>query len=258
MTIAYFPIQGIGERIYSPSGPIDTTNGPFGSFRAGETVLGDGGARFTYCTFVATAAQVLKQGDLLCIDNNFVALKATTTNAIIGMKVGTFFCGGIFGSVSAPAGAFSVTFGAAGTYGLWVQTDGISLLNCASTATAAKTVTTTGTAGQADAPTGGAATGTKTLVGVYLPATSYTFTASAANASTTLTAISTTTGIYPNQTLSGTGVASSQTISSINGNPGNYSITLSAVTSASATTATMTATGYIEAYLNNAYVGVTN
>ena len=255
MTIAYFPTIGTGERVYSPVGPIDTTNGPFGSFRPGEVVFGDGGAKFMYCTFVATAAQVLKQGDLLCIDNSFVALKATSTNAIIGMKVGTFFCGGRFGDPA--AASFSSTFGAAGTYGMWVQVDGVSLLNCASTATAAKAVTTTATAGQADAPTGGQATGTKLLVGVYLPATSYTFTASAANASLTLTSLSTTTGIYPNQTLSGTGVASSQTISSINGNPGNYSITLSAVTSATASTATMTATGYIEAYLNNAYVGAT-
>lgn len=256
MTIAYFPIQGLGERVYAPIGPIDTTYGPFASFRPGETVLGDGGARFTYCTFVATASQVLKQGDLMVIDNNFVALKATTTNAIIGMKVGTFFCGGRFGD---PASAsFTSTFGGAGTYGLWIQTDGVSLLNCASTAVLSKTVTTTATAGQADAPTGGPATGSKTLVGVYLPATNYTFTASAANNSLTLTSLSTTTGIYPNQTLSGTGVASSQTISSINGNPGNYTITLSAVTSATATAATMTATGYLEAYLNNAYVGVTN
>ena len=256
MTIAYFNTSAQGVREYSPVGPIDTTNGPFHPFRPGEIVLGDGGSIFTYCSFVATAAQVLKQGDLIVIDNSFVALKATTTNAIIGMKVGTFFCGGNFGS---PANqSFSSTFGAAGTYGMWVQTDGISLLNCASTALTAKTVTTTATAGQADAPTAGPLTGTKTLVGVYLPATNYTFTASAASGSLTLTSPSTTTGIYPNQTLSGTGVASSQTISSINGNPGNYTITLSAVTSATATTATMTASGYIEAYLNGAYVGVTN
>ena len=257
MTIAYFPdVSVIGARSYAPIGPIDTTYGPVTSFRPGQTVLGDAGSKFMYVTFVATAAQVLKQGDLMCIDNNFVALKATTTNAIIGMKVGTFFCGGNFGS---PANqSFSSTFGAAGTYGMWVQVDGTSLLNCASTAVLSKTVTTTATAGQADAPTGGAATGTKTLVGVYLPASTYTFTANAANASLTLTSLSTTTGIYPNQTLSGTGVASSQTISSINGNPGNYTITLSAVTSATATTATMTASGYIEAYLNNAYVGATN
>ena len=252
MTIAYIQTDSLGARPYSPVGPIDTTNGPFYDYRPGEVILGDGNAAFVYCSFVATASQVLKQGDLMVVDNNFVALKATSTNALLGMKAGTFFCGGNFGS---PAQApFSVTFGAAGTYGMWVQTDGISLLNCASTALTLKVTTTTATAGQADAPTGGPAVGTKTLGGVYLPATNYTFTANVTNGSKILTNISSVVGIYPNQILSATGIAASQTIASINGNPGNYTITLSANATVTGTTVTVTASNYIEAYMNGAYI----
>ncbi|MFA4974370.1 MAG: hypothetical protein WC683_17325 [bacterium] len=258
MTISYFPIgDKIGPRIYTPVGPVDTVNGPFYEYRVGSVIAeGDGGAEFVYVKFTATAGQVLNQGDLLVIDNNFTALKATSTNALLGMKAGTFFVGGRFGGPqSAP---FSFTFKTAGDYGLWVQTDGTSLLNVASTGVVQKTVTTTATAGQADAPTGGPAVGTKTLFGAFLPAASYTFTADTTNTSKVLKNISTVTGIYPNQAVSGTGIAANSTIVSIDGNPGAYTITLNNAATATGSTITITATGYLEAYLNDAFVSAAN
>lgn len=257
MTIAFFPVTpDLGAHIYTPLGPVDTVNGPFYERRIGEAVLGDGGSVFTYAKFTATAAQVVNQGDLIVLDNNFVALLATSTNGTLGKKVGTFFLGGRFGDpASAP---FSYKFISAGDYGIWVQTDGVSLLNAASTALTLKVATTTATAGQADAPTAGPAGGTKTLGGVYLPATNYTFTADITSGSKVLKNLSTVVGIYPNQTLSATGIAGGQTIASIDGNPGSQTITLSANATVTGTTVTVTANGYVEAYLNASYISAAN
>ena len=227
------------------------------SFRPGTIVHGDGGASFVAASFTATASQVVNQGDLAFVDNNFVATLGVTSAAKLGVKVGTFFFGGNY-QMAPTSAAFSFTFPSAGVYIVWVQVDGVSLLNCASTALTGKTVTSSTTAGQADAPTAGPASGSYTLGGVFLPATNYTFTANTTNGSAVLTNLSTVTGIYPNMTISGTGIPASTTISSINGSAGNYTITLSANATATGSTITMTCAKYVEAYLNSAFISAAN
>lgn len=97
---------------------------------------------------------------------------------------------------------------------------------------------------------------TATGTGITVTWTTLSFTANTVNGSPTLTNISNVSGIYPNQTLTGTGV--SGTIVSINGNPGNYSITLSANATATGTSVTMTASGYVIGALWWPYVDKTN
>lgn len=257
MTIAYIPNSLAGVRVYAPLGPIDTVNGPMFNQRPGTIVHGDGGATFMVCRFTATNGQVLNQGDLMRIDNNFVATLAVTSGGALGPKVGTFFVGGNYLNVPTDQMTpFSYTFSPAGDYAVWVQIDGVSLLNCASTALTGKVVTTSTTAGRADAPTGGPASGSYTLGGVFLPATNYTFTATTVNGSPVLTNVSTLVGIYPNQTISGTGIPGSTTIASIDAKANT--VTLSANATANGSTITMTCARYVEAYLNNGFMSAAN
>ena len=259
MTIAQFNTMGAGLKFATPVGPIDTNVGPFPDFRYGEIVHGDASAVFVAAKFTATANQTVKQGDVFYVNNNFVATLAATSGRALGLKVGAFFCGGNYQEVpNATVAPFSYTFAAAGDYLIWVQIDGVSLVNAASTALTGKAACTTTTAGQLDAPTAGVTAGSGTIGGLFLPATNNTFTANTTNGSPTLTNISTLAGIYPNQSISGTGIPASTTISSINGVPGNYTITLSANATATGTTVTMTCAGYVEAYLNSAYISALN
>ena len=160
----------------TPIGPIDTTVGPYPNKRYGTILIGDGGAKFVVAKFTATAAQVVNQGDVMYVDNNFVATLAATSGRALGLKVGTFFIGGNYLEIpGATAAPFTYTFAAAGDYSILVQVDGVSLMNCASTALTGKIMCTSTTAGQADAPTAGVTAGSGTIGNAFLPATNYTF-----------------------------------------------------------------------------------
>jgi hypothetical protein len=259
MTIAQLNSNAFGLKVGTPQGPIDTINGPFPDFRYGSIVQGDAAGVFVAAKFTATAGQVVKQGDVFYINNNFTATLAATSGRALGVKIGTFFMGGNYQlTPGATAQPYSYTFAPAGDYLVWLQVDGVSLVNVASTALTGKVACTTTTAGQIDAPTAGVTAGSATLFGLYLPATNYTFTATTVNGSPTLTNISTLVGIYPNMTITGTGIPGSTTIASIQGVPGNYTITLSANASASGSAVTMTCAGYVEAYLNATHVSTLN
>lgn len=259
MTIAQFNTYGLGVKFGTPTGPIDTTNGPFPEHKFGAKVDGDAGGTFVCARFTATNNQTLRQGDVMYVDNNYVATLAATAGRALGLKVGTFFVGGNYLTVpNATLSPFSYTFSPAGDYLVWVQVDGVSLVNAASTALTGKVACTTTTAGRLDAPTAGVTAGSGTIGGLFLPATNYTFTATTTNGSPVLTNISTLVGIYPNMSITGTGIPASTTISSIEGGPGNWSVRLSANATATANTITMTCAGYVEAYLNNAFISALN
>lgn len=321
MAIALLQYEGLGTRTYAPEGPLDLTGktGPLASFRPGEVVAGDAGAEFVYCYFTPTASLTLNQGDVLAVDNTGQAYQITTSNAIRGAYVATFFMNGRYGDPGTAANggnAWSFTFPSAGTYGIWVQRAGFSLINFASGSAVTGLGETTATASQVKAPASatvsskalqglyyGAQTGTFTanttsgsgtltsvssnqgleigmgISGTGIPAgafiaaingntitlgnnvsggsavasatgssvtitwTTCSFTANTTNGSPTLTNISNISGVYPNQTISGTGV--SGTIVSINGVPGAYTITLSANASATGTSVAMTTSGYV-------------
>lgn len=260
MTIAYLQYEGVGARTYVPEGPIDTTGktGPLPNFRPGEVVAGDAEAEFVYVLLTTGSSNVtINQGDVYYWDNTFAATALATAASPRGVSVGAVYLGGRYGD---PAAApFSVVLPTAGTYGVWMQRAGVSLTKASSAAATGNLAETTATAGQVNAPAS-PTVGTKLIVGMYFPAnyTAPTFTANTTSGSPTLTGLSTVTGIYPNQTISGTGIPGSTTIVSINGNPGNYSITMSANASATGTGVTVTANGYVETYLKWPYIDKTN
>ena len=64
--------------------------------------------------------------------------------------------------------------------------------------------------------------------------------------------------IFPNQTITGTGIPASTTILYITGVPGNYSITLSANATAAGTNVALTTSGYLEAILNEPAIATAN
>ncbi|RUV16960.1 MULTISPECIES: hypothetical protein [unclassified Mesorhizobium] len=78
------------------------------------------------------------------------------------------------------------------------------------------------------------------------------------NGSPVLTNVTSIAGIYPNQTIAGAGIPASTTIVSIQGNPGNYTITMSANATATANNISATTTGYWESFLRWPYVSSQN
>lgn len=78
------------------------------------------------------------------------------------------------------------------------------------------------------------------------------------NGSAVLTNVTTIAGIYPNQTIAGTGIPASTTIVSISGNQVPYSITMSANATATANSINATTSGYQEAFLRWPYVASQN
>lgn len=303
------------------------------SQRLGATTIGDYGAEYIYVYLTLTTAGVtVKQGDIYAWDNSFQAFPCLTANLTRGMGIGAIFLGGRIGDPGAgtPAGglgapsAFSYTFPAAGTYGVWLQRAGTSLAQVTASAAIGNLAESTATAGQVGAPAS-PTVGSKLLAGMYVAPTVFTFTGTTVVGSTVISAISsakglvvgqtlsgtgiatgavitvisgttvtmslaataagtptvtstagngyvTTTngsavltnvttvyGMYPNQTITGTGIPASTTILSINGNPGNYSITLSAAATATANNiAVTTNAGYMECYFIWPYVDKTN
>lgn len=78
------------------------------------------------------------------------------------------------------------------------------------------------------------------------------------NLSAVLTNVTSIVGLYPNQTISGTGIPASTTILSIGGIPGAYTITMSAAATATANLIVVTGTIYYEGFLRWPYIGVQN
>jgi hypothetical protein len=94
-------------------------------------------------------------------------------------------------------------------------------------------------------------------------AVTMTATNSAADVTTTtssavLTNVTSINGLYPNQTITGTGISASTTIVSITGNQAPYTITMSAVATATANNIAVVGTIYYEGFLRWPYAGVQN
>lgn len=89
---------------------------------------------------------------------------------------------------------------------------------------------------------GGSPLATATGTGVTMTWATNSFTANTTNGSPILTNVSNVAGVYPNQTVAATGV--SGTIVSINGNPGNYTITMSANSTITNTNVACATNGY--------------
>jgi hypothetical protein len=236
--IAIEQFDYIGVRLVQPSGPLE--NALTGhSFKLGAVVRGDCEAEFVYVAFNAPAAVTLQQGQLIGWDASFQAYIPTTTNTRRGDKIGTFFLGGRVGDPG--AGPFQITL-QPGSYGMWVQRTGESLLLLAGAGTTipanANLVTTTATGGAADCPTTPLA-GTKVIVGVYISPVTSAITANTVTGSNVLGNPSTLQGVEVGMKATGTGIPAGCYVQSFNGT----SITLGNNLAAGSALATATNTG---------------
>jgi hypothetical protein len=247
MTIAYYQDENIGPRMYVPEGaygPMGTS--PLPSFKFGEVVAGDAEAEFTFLMFNATAGQVLNQGDALCWDNSYQAILTGSVAAAlqypVGTSMGTFFCGGRFGdpaAAPAPQSMWSVTFVAAGTYGVWVQRSGTSLLKTGTITSQATGAVTDSVDANMKGGIGFVAAGThsNTVQNIESCLTSLVFTATTVTGSAQLTVISSFQFLTRGQTLSGTGIPVGSVITDI----GNGVVTMSLVATANGSGVSITA-----------------
>lgn len=243
MTIARPQFEYIGARMWQPEGPFDGVVAT-PSFAPGTVVAGDGESEYVYLLYNAIAPVTVRQGQFLVWDNSYLAFLAATATTSRGMSGGTVFLGG--GALGAGA-PFSYTFPMAGTYGIWAQRAGTSLLNVVTGAANAYLAETTTTAGTIGAPASPTAT-SKLLTGVYLTPATFTCTVNNANGSNVVTPTVSTNGLVVGQTVSGTGIATGSYITAISG----ASVTLSQACTSTNAGITMTATQY------STYVTTTN
>jgi hypothetical protein len=247
MTIAFYQDELIGPKMYIPEGPY----GPLGAppnpnFKFGDVVSGDAESEFTFLMFNATAGQILNQGDALCWDNSYQALVtgavATALQYPLGMSIGTFFCGGRVGdpaAAPAPGSMWSQTFVAAGTYGIWAQRSGTSLLKTGTITSQATAAVTDSVDAAMKGGIGFVAAGTHSnpVQNIYPCQTSLVFTATTATGSANLTVISSFQFLTRGQTLSGTGIPAGTVILDI----GNGTVTMSLPATATGSGVSITA-----------------
>lgn len=231
----------------APAAGVASSGIPAQIFKPGETLEGDAGAVFIFCTLVLGSTTSLTPGQAYTIDKDFAATLLTTANSPRGTSVG-----------------FSQVYQAsnlAGTYYLWLQIKGHgpSAAIASSAANAlAETSATGGSVNYNNTPT---AT-TKKIVGLYLLQASQTFTGTLVNGSPVITLVPGTsiTDISLGAAISGTGIPASTTIISIvkSTNGSTYTITMSANATASNAGVTVTAVGVITADILFPYIDLTN
>lgn len=334
MSIARKVSGGIGARAYAPEGPYGAAGQfPLPSFARGEVMYGELGAEYEFVIINAMTTFTINQGDVFVWDNSGVAVQAQTGSGVhpFGASVGTAFFGGAISdqaSQATPGNIWSYTLPAAGSYGMWMQRSGKSLINCATVNAQTKSLNTTAVNGQVNAPStalsgsmgisnaytapqtgtfvADTVSGSAVLVNVTLKALKFvtkgqtlsgtgiatgavvtdigagtvtmSLAATATNSAQTITAsnissyCTTTTGsnlltnvtsiagIYPNATLTGTGVGASgsSTVVAIWGSAGSYTIQMATNSSATANSINIVPSVYIEAFLQWPFIGSQN
>lgn len=219
-------------------------------FKVGSVCTGENGGEWIYVKIVLASQTDLPLGTWMAYDQDFTAvLLLHAATGVRGQGVGVT--------------AFNSLATAAGTYYGWLQRAGSAPARWSASpnlAGAAETDTTTdGLAKQPASVT----VGNKTIQGAYAAKVNQTFTATTVNGSTTITPTAGATkysGPFVGATLSGTGIASSQTIVSITyDSSGNAtSMVISAAASASNAGVTVTATLTVETMLYWPYLDKTN
>ena len=95
-----------------------------------------------------------------------------------------------------------------------------------------------------------------TGAGVTITAANNLFVCTTTNTSPSLTNVTSIAGVYPNQTVTGTGIAG--VVVSIFGNAAPYTILMSANSTATANNIAATTSVYIETFVKTPYIGVQN
>lgn len=217
----------VGSNPFALEGPIGSFNGyPAPSAALGAVGLGDCEGEFVFAKLVLDGSTTLKDGQLYVIDRDYTATPLTTSNSPRGLTVGV---GRVVAAV-APA---------AGTYYIWLQRAGhCPVVATGSGNSAAETTATAGTANFNNTPT----TGAKTILGLSLFGTNFTFTCDTVNGDPVLRNVSDTSNLSGGAALAGTGI--SGTVKSINR---DGTVTLSANASATGSAITTTVTGTLPA-----------
>src|SRR5271166_5357909 len=202
MSIAKRQYEALGARLFLPAGPFGVAGQtPLPDFDFGEVIDGDAGSEFIYVYFGATAGLTLNQGDVMVWDNSFNAAQSLLGSGyhVLGSNVGTVFFGGRFGDPASgntgnqgQGNTWSYTFPTTGTYGLWVQRAGGSVVNYTTITAQADASFTTATAGSISALASGAAN-SETINSIWSAAASLTYTVNAVLNSNVLTLTSPTT-----------------------------------------------------------------
>ena len=225
MAIASRQWEAIGSRIYVPEGPfglVGTTsalNGP--TFNYGDVVDGNCESEFIYLKFSPVSSVTYNEGDVFVWDSSLMAVPAKLGAAYhsLGSHVGTLFFGGREGdpasNLKGQGNIWSYTF-APGTYGIWLQRAGRSVVNFTTITAQADPASTTATLGSVSA-LASAPSNSATINGLYSAVQSFTFTATDAVGSSQLTAVSDTNKLEIGMLLSGTGIPSATYITDIQG-----------------------------------------
>ena len=238
---------GSATQLYSsaPSHAGGVTQAPM---KLGSMLMGDCRAEFVLCQLVLAAVTTLIPGAVYLYDKDFNATLLTTADAVQGGSVGV--------------AAVNQVNVAAGTYYLFLQTNGNAPMACTTGSVAAALCETTATAGVVNftnAPTAGSH---KVSVASLYQA-SVAITATTTTGSATLTALAAAApnsldDVSPGAVVSGAGIPANTTILTVNGAGSARTITMSANATASATGEAVTVNGVLNANLVRPTIGTSN
>ena len=268
MAIATKQFEVVGSTPFLLDGPLTSNVSPSNgsgnimpAATLGSIAAGDAGSEFVYCKLVLDGSTVLVPGTAYVIDKQYTATLLTTSNSPRGSNVA-------WGLVNAPTAPVS------GTYYIWLQRAGNLGVRANGTPAQTGLCETSATGGVCGFPSS-ATTGAKLVVGTYIYATTFTFTASTINtgatsARATLTNIVMTAGsdfsdIVVGATITGTGIPASTYIGSVSSVGGVLTVGLTTsdlktavAATATGTAVTMTVAGTLVANAAWPYVDKTN
>ena len=235
------------------SPPVLGSGIPASNFTLGTTITGDSEAEWAYCKLTLASTTTIVPGTWMQWDINYNATLLTTSNAVLGQRVGIFTGAAQPPTISGgPVAAVTLV---AGVYYVWIQRAGqaAAVVSTVTPNVTGNVAETTATAGQANCP----ATPTvssKQIGPVSFANASTAFTANTTLNSPTLTNLvgaSTGSGPFLGATVTGTGIPASTTIIGLTYSPSAtvQSITLSAPATAAGSAIAMTATGVLEVSL---------
>ena len=212
--VATFQTAIDGANPFQVDGPASLGSGVIvPSFRLGHVSYGDCETEYVYVKYTSVSNQVLSPGFLFQIDDDYVATILTTSAAVKGNNVGVCCIGLGYGGQS-----FTTVTGT--VYYMWLARAGhLPVAYVTSTINATSLAETSATAGKMNYPTAPSTT-TKFLSGLFVQQALTTFTGTVVSGSNvvTITGNSLTPDGGPawiGSTLSATGIAASQTITSL-------------------------------------------
>ena len=192
-------------------------------FRVGMVITGDYGSEFVLGKLVLASATDLLPGQAYQLDKDYVLTLLTTANSVLNEEV-------VIAQVLAPQLA-------AGTYYVWGQRAGRTVVLAAASSVATGSGETTATAGTLKFPASAtASTKSVTPATAYQASSGITFTATTTNGSPTLTNVSSINDLQLGAVITGTGLPSNAFVLAIRKTGNTWSIDIGTNTAGSYTT----------------------